>query len=52
MRRPAVRPPPDCDKGHDSDRFRQALTARGIEACMPSRHGRKRRIPHDRKLYR
>jgi transposase len=40
------------DKGYDSDRFRQALTARGIEPCIPSRRGRKRRIPHDRKLYR
>ncbi|MFC7555213.1 IS5 family transposase [Pseudoroseomonas wenyumeiae] len=41
-----------ADKGHNSHRFRQALAARGIEACMPSRRGRKRRIPHDRKLYR
>lgn len=40
------------DKGYDSDRFRQALTTRGIEPCIPSRRGRKRRIPHDRMLYR
>ena len=39
-------------KGHNSDRFRQALAARGIEPCMPSCRGRKQRIPHDRKLYR
>ncbi|WP_408906185.1 IS5 family transposase [Roseomonas marmotae] len=40
------------DKGYDSDRFRQALAARGIEPCIPSRRGRKQRIPHDRMLYR
>ena len=40
------------DKGYDSNRFRQALTARGIEPCIPSRRGRKQRIPHDRMLYR
>nr|WP_233553484.1 transposase [Pseudoroseomonas wenyumeiae] len=40
------------DKGYDSNRFRQALAARGIEPCMPSRRGRKQRIPHDRMLYR
>jgi putative transposase len=40
------------DKGYDSNRFRQALTARGIGPCIPSRRGRKQRIPHDRKLYR
>ncbi|EFH10704.1 transposase, IS4 family [Pseudoroseomonas cervicalis ATCC 49957] len=39
-------------KGYDSNRFRQALTARGIEPCIPSRRGRKQRITHDRKLYR
>jgi transposase len=40
------------DKGYDSDRFRQALTTRGIEPCIPSRRSRKQRIPHDRMLYR
>ncbi|MDJ0390862.1 IS5 family transposase [Roseomonas sp. E05] len=48
-------PPPRIligDKGHDSNRFRQALTARGIEPCIPSHRGRKQRIVHDRKLYR
>lgn len=40
------------DKGYDSNRFREPLTARGIEPCIPPRCGRKQRIPHDRKLYR
>jgi putative transposase len=40
------------DKGYDSNRFRKALTTRGIEPCIPSRRGRKQRIPHDRMLYR
>lgn len=38
------------DKLYDSNRFRQALTARDIEPCIPSRRGRKQRIPHDRML--
>jgi len=29
------------DKGYDSDWFRQALTERGITACIPSRSNRK-----------
>jgi transposase len=40
------------DKGYNSDHLRQALTTRGIASCVPSRVGRKRRIPHDRVLYR
>jgi putative transposase len=40
------------DKGYNSNHFRQALTARGIEPCIPSRRGRKQHIPHDRMLYR
>jgi transposase len=40
------------DNGYDSDRFRQALATRGIEPCIPSRRGRKQRIPRDRTLYR
>jgi len=40
------------DKSYDSNRFREALTARGIDPCIPSRRGRKQRIPHDRMLYR
>jgi putative transposase len=39
-------------KGHNSDRFRQALCARAIAPRVPSRPGRKQRIPHDRVPYR
>jgi transposase len=39
-------------KDHNSDRFRQALCARGIAPHIPSRRGRKQRIPHDRAPYR
>jgi IS5 family transposase len=40
------------DKGYNSNRFRQPLAARGIKPCIPSRRGRKQRIPHNRMLYR
>lgn len=40
------------DKGYDADWFRQALTKRGIAACIPSKANRKTPIPHDRELYR
>ena len=40
------------DKGYDADWFRQALTERGITACIPSKSNRKRLIEHDRTLYR
>ena len=40
------------DKGYDADWFRQALAARGIMACIPSRSNRKTPIKHDRMLYR
>jgi transposase len=33
-------------------RLRQALTARGITACIPSKVNRKIPIPHDTDLYR
>ena len=38
------------DKGYDADWFRQALAARGITPCIPSK--RKKPIEHDRELYR
>jgi len=41
-----------ADKGYDADWFRQALAARGITACIPSKSNRKRPIQHDRGLYR
>jgi transposase len=40
------------DRGYDADWFRQALTARGITPCIPSKSNRKIPIPHDRTLYR
>ncbi len=40
------------DRGYDADWFRQALTARGTAACIPSRKGRKAPIPHDDALCR
>jgi len=40
------------DKGYDANWFRDALAARGIAACIPSRANRKVPIPHDTKLYR
>lgn len=40
------------DKGHDADWFRQALAARGITACIPSKSNRKKPIEHDREFYR
>ena len=40
------------DRGYDADWFRQALTERGIEPCIPSKINRKVPIPHDRQLYR
>ncbi len=40
------------DKGYDADWFRQALTERGITACIPSKSNRREPIEHDRILYR
>ena len=39
------------DKGYDAGWFRQALAARGITACIPSKSNRKKPIEHDRVLY-
>lgn len=41
-----------ADRGYDSVRFRDALTARGTAPCMPSTRSRKRPIPHDAQLCR
>ncbi len=41
-----------ADRGYDSNGFREALTERGIEPCIPSSRSRKVPIPHDRALYR
>jgi transposase len=40
------------DKGYDANWFRQALAARGITACIPSKSNRAKPIEHDRMLYR
>lgn len=41
-----------ADRGYDSRWFRQALTARGIEPCIPSSKSRKVPYPFDKLLYR
>jgi transposase len=41
-----------ADRGYDADWFRDALTARGITPCIPSRSNRKVQIPHDKAIYR
>ena len=41
-----------ADRGYDSSRFRNALSARGITPCIPSTRSRKQHIPHDALLYR
>jgi transposase len=40
------------DRGYDADGFRQALIAKGITPCIPSKANRKVQIPHDPILYR
>jgi transposase len=40
------------DRGYDAGWFRNALDARGIAACIPSKANRKIPIAHDRTLYR
>ena len=40
------------DKGYDADWFRNALAARKIAACIPSKANRKFFISHDKLLYR
>lgn len=41
-----------ADRGYDADWFRDALTARGITPCIPSKANRKVPILHDKDLYR
>ena len=40
------------DRGYDAGWFRDALAARGIVPCIPSKSNRKIPIAHDRTLYR
>ena len=41
-----------ADRGYDSDRFRDALVAKGITPCIPPRKNRKVRHAYDVTLYR
>ena len=41
-----------ADRGYDSNRFRQTLTDRGIEPCIPPTRSRKKPIAYDEILYR
>ena len=40
------------DRGYDADWFRNALTVRDIEPCIPSKANRKIPITHNKILYR
>jgi len=40
------------DKGYDSDEFRKALWAKGIEPCIPPRRNRKKPTQYCKKLYK
>jgi transposase len=41
-----------ADKGYDSDEFRDALQAKGIEACIPPKINRRKAIMFDKVLYK
>jgi transposase len=41
-----------ADRGYDADWFREALAARSMIACIPSKSNRKIHIPHDKARYR
>ena len=41
-----------ADRGYDSNWFRDALSEKGIKACIPSTKSRKQPIPHDAQRYR
>jgi len=48
-------PPADtliADKGYDSDEFREALAAKNIKACIPSKRNRTIQIAFDKQLYK
>jgi putative transposase len=40
------------DRGYDSDAFRNALMAKGIEPCIPPKKNRKVQHAYDEKLYK
>lgn len=41
-----------ADKGYDSDEFRSALAAKGIDPCIPPKRNRRKLIAFDNVLYR
>jgi transposase len=41
-----------ADRGYDADWFRNALIARDIHPCIPSRKNRKVAITHEKALYK
>jgi transposase len=41
-----------ADKGYDSDEFRDALVAKGIAPCIPSRSNRIGIVDYDKEIYR
>jgi transposase len=41
-----------ADKGYDSNRFREVITAAGGEAVMPSNRARSQAIPYDTEVYK
>ena len=41
-----------ADRGYDSDWFRDALTTRAIEPCIPGRKNRKRPVDYDTVRYK
>ena len=41
-----------ADKGYDSDNYRNALKARGIESCIPCRKNKKKQHIYDKALYK
>ena len=43
---------PIADRGYDSDRFREALNARGPAPCIPGRANRKTPVVYDKVLYK
>ena len=41
-----------ADRGYDSSWFREALTEKGIEPCIPSSRSRKVPYPYNKDIYR
>ena len=41
-----------ADKGYDSDEFRNALAAKGIQPCIPPKLNRRIDIHYDKEVYR